>query len=90
VSDRVRLDLGLLLPARRDYDECVSRLEHLLRATTGITAAHVLDPDVPEAAALCLHFDPAVFSMAEVERVARSVGAQVCSEESTRTRSERP
>ena len=90
MSDRVRLDLGLLLPERRDHDECVSRLEQLLRATTGISAAHVVDPDVPEAAALCLHFDPTVLSMAEVEHVARSAGAQVCSEESTRTRSERP
>lgn len=94
-DERVRLDLGMLFPELRDLnDECVVRLMRLLRGTTGIGEVHVVDGDVPEAASLCLHFDPAVLSLVEVERLARSSGARAREGwgggESTRTRPENP
>ncbi len=76
-DDRVRLDLGMLFPDLDDWnDESLVQLMHLLCGTTGISEVHVMAPDVPEAAVLCLHFDPAVLSLGEIERLARSVGAR--------------
>lgn len=72
-----RIDLGLLLPDVPDTrDACVRRLEARISEEPGILRAHVLD-EAQEAPALCLHYDPAVTTLAQVERLARAAGARI-------------
>lgn len=76
-GDRVRLDLMVLLPEIPDErDDCVRRLRTIVSLKEGITRAHVtLEAD--SAAALCVHYDPAVVSVAEIERAAERAGARI-------------
>lgn len=76
-GDRVRLDLMVLLPEIPDErDDCVRRLRTMVSLKKGITRAHVtLEAD--SAAALCVHYDPAVVSVAEIERAAEGAGARI-------------
>ncbi len=78
MTERVRLELPLLLPEVTDTrDECVSRLTAMLEGKNGITRTHLVNPDAPGGALLCLHFDPEVLPLGEVERVAAAAGATV-------------
>ena len=82
----VRLDLPLLLPEVPDIrDGCIARLVSVLEARDGVARAHVLDAgesdpdgDAPATVAvLCLHYDPDLVTLAEVETIARATGATV-------------
>lgn len=76
-GDRVRLDLMVLLPEVPDErDDCVRRLRTMVSLMEGITRAHVT-PGADSAAALCVHYDPAVVSVAEIERAAEGAGARI-------------
>lgn len=78
MTERLRLDLPLLLPEIPDArDACVARLESVLGEKQGITQTHVLNPDIPDAAVLCVHYDPATLSLGEVQRIATAAGAKV-------------
>lgn len=73
-----RIDLPVLLPDVFDErDACVRRLEALLSGQVGISRVHVVPATDGEAAALCLHYDPEVMPLAQVERLARAAGAEV-------------
>ena len=75
-AGKTRIELPLLLPDVPDArDACVGRLRGLLVEGRGITEAHIVgDGGLPE---LCLHYDPDIIGLAEVERLARSAGAEV-------------
>jgi Cd2+/Zn2+-exporting ATPase len=71
------IDLPLLLPDVPDqHDACVGRLESLLADRRGISRAHVKQ-DGDATPTLCVHYDPGVVSLAQVERLARAAGAEV-------------
>ena len=88
----VRLDLPLILPGVADeQDACVARLVTLLEARNGIELVHVTHGsedtahDVgkhPEGApitpaALCLHYDAEVISLAQITEIAVHAGAEI-------------
>ena len=75
-GEKVELDLELLLPGTGDErDGCRVRLTQGLAGMRGVTRAHLEDLD--GRASLCVHYDPAVVTLASVERLARRAGAQV-------------
>ena len=88
----VRLDIPLVLPGiQDDQDECVARLVTLLEARNGIERVHVThgteesahdagnhpdgEPQTP--AALCLHYDSERISLAQINDIAVSTGAEI-------------
>lgn len=73
---RTRIDLPVLLPDVPDArDACVRRLVALTAEHRGITRTHVVDKG--QGPVLCLHYDPEVTSLAQVERLARAAGAEI-------------
>ncbi|WP_337175086.1 heavy metal translocating P-type ATPase [Paludisphaera sp.] len=71
------IDLPILLPDVPDeHDACVKRLEVLLRGCPGVGQAHVRMNEAGKPV-LCLHYDPDVVALAQVERLARTAGADV-------------
>ncbi len=69
----VKLDIPLLLPGvDDDRDACLDRLEAMLQGRKGILRAH-LDRDTSPVQ-LCLHYDPDLISLADVQRAARRAG----------------
>lgn len=72
----VRIDLPILLPDIPDaHDACVARLRGLLNQRRGVTETHVVE-DGP-IAVLCVHYDPNVITLDNVEELARAAGAEV-------------
>jgi Cd2+/Zn2+-exporting ATPase len=69
------LDLQLVLPGLPSDDACVDRLERALAAQRGVLRAHVDRENTP--ITLCLHYDPDVLSLAEVERLGKRAGASI-------------
>jgi Cd2+/Zn2+-exporting ATPase len=80
-TNRLRLELPLLLPEVTDaQDRCVGELLSRLRGRPGIDEAHIVEPDDAAGARLCLHFDPAIVSVARLRELAVSVGAALTDE----------
>lgn len=74
----LELDLELLLPHLPDEkDQCVGKLEQALSTTRGITKAHIEIKD--KKTLLCLHYDPAVYSLATLKRTAERAGTEISS-----------
>lgn len=77
MTEKTRLELRVILPDLPDErDACVARLETKLGCEPGITRGHVVYED-GSPANLCLHYDPTVLSLAQVERLARAAGAEI-------------
>lgn len=73
----LQLDLPLLLPDVSDNgDGCIARLETLLLDKIGIERAHLVPPNGGPAR-LCLHYDPDVVPLAQVERYAQAAGVHI-------------
>lgn len=71
-----RVDLLMLLPdVLDDQDACVARVTALLDNKPGITQAHVVQDN--GSASLCLHYDPGLLSLRQVEQLARVAGAEI-------------
>jgi Zn2+/Cd2+-exporting ATPase len=78
MTHRTRIELPVLIPEVPDArDACVERLESTIRENPGILSTHVVEEGASREAHLCLHFDPEVIPLAEVERIARAAGATV-------------
>ncbi len=73
--EKLKLEIPVLLPENGDCDACVQRLQEALHRHKGIDRVHV-DQD-NGAARLCLHYDPNLISLAEVERHAREEGITI-------------
>jgi len=75
MTEKIKLEIPVLLPENGDCADCVQRLQEALRLRKGIEATHVdQSSDSPR---LCLHYDPNLISLAEVERYARQEGITV-------------
>jgi len=73
---KIELSLPLLLPNMPDKkDECVTRLENVLRGKSGIEKVHTVERDGKFL--LCLHYNPQIIPLAQVERLAQTAGAQI-------------
>jgi len=73
---KLELEIPLLLPDVTDeQDGCVARLQEILLTRRGVDEAHVIHEN--GSALLCLHYDPALLTLAEVRRAAEQVGAQL-------------
>lgn len=76
MKSKMRLELSLLLPDVPDErDACVARLKTLLADKPGITSTHTVAEDGAKPT-LCLHYDPNLITLAQVERLARAAGAE--------------
>ena len=73
--EKLKLEIPLLLPQNGDCDACIQRLQEALGRHKGIDEAHVVRDN--GAARLCLHYDPNLISLAEVERHAREEGITI-------------
>jgi Zn2+/Cd2+-exporting ATPase len=73
--DKLKLELDVLLPENGECERCVDRLQTSLQQHRGVEQAHV-DREGP-ASRLCLHYDPELISLAEIERRAQEAGAVV-------------
>lgn len=73
--DKLKLELDVLLPQNGACERCVEQLQTTLSQHRGVEQAHV-DRQGPSPR-LCLHFDPNLISLAEIERHARAAGATV-------------
>lgn len=72
-----RLDLEILLPeVPHARDACVARLESLIGAERGIVRAHAITPPSGPNV-MCLHYDPQIVTLAQVERLARAAGGEL-------------
>jgi Cd2+/Zn2+-exporting ATPase len=75
MTDKFALQLALLLPGIPDErDSCVQRLTDMLQAQ-GLEKVHVVQHDGH--AELCLHYDPALFGIAQVRSMAEAAGARL-------------
>jgi len=75
MTKKQRLDLILLLPEMDAGDACVSLLTKRLATARGVSEAHIVQED--GAAQLCLHYDPDLISLGDIERLARQAGAEI-------------
>jgi Cd2+/Zn2+-exporting ATPase len=74
----LRLDLSDVLPELTDpSDPCIGRLARELCSCRGILGAHVITPVASGRPRLCVHFDPAAASEAEVTRRLNDAAARV-------------
>jgi len=80
MANKTLIELRVILPDIPDErDACVARLTARLSRERGITRGHVVsEPGKPPS--LCLHYDPELLSMAEVERLAFSAGAEIANQ----------
>ena len=74
--DKTRIEINIVLPTVRDAnDSCVRRLADLLRAKAGVESVHVTEGTAR--AEICIHYDPARLSLAEVRDLAKRAGAEL-------------
>jgi Cd2+/Zn2+-exporting ATPase len=77
MTQKLRLDLPVLLPDVPDAaDACVERLEGVLARHPGVTEVHVVEEE-GSGHSLCLHYDADTVTLAQMERLARSAGAEL-------------
>jgi len=71
--EKVRLEIPVVLPAGSECERCVDRLQEALLTHKGVIEAHVArDPT-----RLCLHYDPNLISLDEVNKAAREEGVAI-------------
>jgi Cd2+/Zn2+-exporting ATPase len=72
----VELEIDLLLPHVQDeQDQCLNRLESALQNQRGISRVHLERDKSP--VDLCLHYDPNLVSLEQVQRMAVRAGAGI-------------
>ncbi len=76
--EKTKIELSLLLPGVPDADdECVQRITEQLKAKVGIGDAHIAELDGSQSDRLCIHYDPAAISLADVRELAERTGAKL-------------
>lgn len=70
-----KLDLTLVLPQIEDGDACMHLLTDRLANIRGLDEAHVNRSN--GTAQLCLHYDPNLVSLTQIERLAKQTGAAI-------------
>ena len=72
----LQLDIPLLIPGLTNHqDACLERLETSLKNQRGIQRAHVERHNDPQV--LCLHYNPSLTSLEQVQRIAERAGAKI-------------
>ena len=78
MSDRIQLDLPILLPDVPDAkDACVERLTASLQGRAGIDRAHVAPAENGTPDRLCVHYDPETISLSRIRQMAKSLGSEI-------------
>ncbi len=78
MMNKERIELQLLLPNLPDSgDACVTRLANLLAAKAGIDSSHAIKSEDGKPDQICIHYDPARFSIGEVREFAKRAGAEI-------------
>lgn len=76
--DKLELEITVLLPEVTDAaDVCVGRLIATLTGKAGIERVHVVPAAGELPAKLCIHFDPAAFSLPRVREMVQAAGAEI-------------
>ena len=74
---RTRIEIPVLLPDVPDLrDACIARLEGTIGEHRGVIRVHTVG-ERPGESELCLHYDPELVTLAQVQRLARSAGAEI-------------
>jgi len=77
-EQKLQLDIPVVLPGVDDArDGCVERLQNVLRIQSGVTLAHIEEQNGKSM--LCLHYDPHLMQLAQLERIVRDEGAGITS-----------
>ncbi|MBV6392071.1 MAG: Cadmium-transporting ATPase [Anaerolineales bacterium] len=72
----IELEIPLLLPGvENEKDDCLNRLETSFQNHRGILRAHIESEKSP--IDLCLHYDPNLLTLPEVQRIAQRAGAEI-------------
>ncbi|UCD99491.1 MAG: cation-translocating P-type ATPase, partial [Chloroflexota bacterium] len=72
----LQLEIPLLIPGLTNkHDNCLDRLEKALGHQKGILRAHIEDQQDP--LILCLHYNPSLISIENVQRIAEHTGAKI-------------
>jgi Zn2+/Cd2+-exporting ATPase len=78
MTEKLRLEIPIVLPDVTDVaDRCVERLLAQMRDRAGVEEAHVVVGDGSGPAQLCIHFDPAILSLAHIRSLVMAAGASV-------------
>ena len=78
MTKHVQLELAILLPELPDEaDACGRRLVRFLSSLDGMERVHVAPASGSEPAKLCIHYDPKLRSLSEVQRIAERAGARL-------------
>jgi Cd2+/Zn2+-exporting ATPase len=89
--EKVRLEIPVVLPMGSECERCVDRLQEALLTHKGVMEAHVVPapalrlfgkvsrppPQGSGRARLCLHYDPNLISLEEVNKAAREEGVAI-------------
>jgi Cd2+/Zn2+-exporting ATPase len=78
VTEKLRLDIAVLLPGVHDADDaCVARLRAEIQGRDGIDEVHVAPGAPGEPPQLCFHYDPAILPLFRIRELVTSVGAKI-------------
>lgn len=78
MSDKLRLDIPILLPEVHDAaDACVARLISAMRGREGVENVHVAPASDGKPAQLCIHYDPEVLPLPRVRGLVSGAGASI-------------
>lgn len=73
---KFKLDLQIILPdILDDKDACIKRLQSILEKRQGVEKVHVTSKN--SKFQLCLHYNPAMISLAELERITKVTGVEL-------------
>ena len=75
VTEKLKLDLAVLLPDMEAGDHCITFLTERLNNMRGIEDAHIVRQN--GTAEVCIHYDPNLVALARVERLARQAGGEI-------------
>ncbi len=75
MTKKQRLDLPILLPEMDEGDACVALLTERLATARGVSEAHIVRENGQ--AQLCLHYDPDLITLVDIEGLARRAGAAI-------------
>lgn len=74
--EKLKLDLEVLLPGVPDAnDACVRRMQEQLASVRGVNETHIEQNGT--SAVVCLHYDPALVTLAALQRLTQRAGAQI-------------
>lgn len=76
MAQKIKIDIPIILPEIPDEkDSCVDRLISIVDKREGIEHVHV--DQHSDGNKLCVHFDPDIISLAQVQNLARITGAEI-------------